>query len=135
MDKTSVSKATLGRLPMYLDFLKSLSVTQYPYISSTAIAKSLNLGEVQVRKDLNSVSGGGKPKIGYVAEDLIKSIENCLGGGGQTCAVLVGAGKLGRALFDFDGFERYGVKIAAAFDCNEQVIQLSAAKDFTDELF
>ncbi len=31
-------------------------------ISSRKVAKELGLGEVQVRKDLNLISGNGKPK-------------------------------------------------------------------------
>lgn len=123
MEKTAVTKATLGRLPHYLQFLRELSVDDVPYISSTVIAKKLSLGEVQVRKDLNAVSGAGKPKIGYKTTDLIKSIECYLGQGNMTKAVLVGAGKLGKALLEFDDFEDYGVKITAAFDCNETVIR------------
>lgn len=123
MDKTGISKATLGRLPHYLQFLRELSVDDVPYISATVIAKKLSLGEVQVRKDLNAVSGAGKPKIGYKTVDLIKSIEAHLGQGDMTNAVLVGAGKLGKALLEFDDFEDYGVKIIAAFDCNETAIR------------
>jgi redox-sensing transcriptional repressor len=41
-----------------------------------------------------------------------------------TFAVLVGAGKLGRALLQYDEFEKYGVKISAAFDSNERAISL-----------
>ena len=37
--------------------------------------------------------------------------------------MLVGAGKLGRALLDYDGFEDFGVRIVAGFDCNEQTVQ------------
>lgn len=123
MEKTTVTKATLGRLPHYLQLLRELSVDDVPYISSTVIAKKLSLGEVQVRKDLNAVSGAGKPKIGYKTADLIKSIECYLGQGNMTKAVLVGAGKLGKALLEFDDFEDYGVKITAAFDCNETAIR------------
>ena len=57
-------KATLGRLPIYLQYLKSLDTNQYANISATIIAKSLGLGEVQVRKDLSAVSGAGRPKLG-----------------------------------------------------------------------
>lgn len=123
MDKSAVTKATLGRLPHYLQFLRELSVDEVPYISATVIAKQLSLGEVQVRKDLNSVSGAGKPKVGYKTVDLIKSLESYLGQGNMTNAVLVGAGKLGKALLEFDDFEDYGVKITAAFDCNETAIR------------
>lgn len=125
MEKTSVSKATLGRLPRYLDFLRELPPDRVPYISATAIANKLCLGEVQVRKDLASVSGAGKPKLGYVSKELIKTIEEALGYNRSTKAVLVGAGKLGRALLQFDEFQKYGVQISAAFDSNEQVLNMA----------
>ena len=123
MDKSGITKATLGRLPHYLQFLRELSVDDVPYISATVIAKKLSLGEVQVRKDLSAVSGAGKPKVGYKTVDLIKTLEAHLGQGDMTNAVLVGAGKLGKALLEFDDFEDYGVKIIAAFDCNETAIR------------
>ncbi len=122
MKKPAVPKATLGRLPQYLAFLKGLSEKQCPHISATTIAKQLSLGEVQVRKDLAAVSGAGKPKLGYVTGELIEKLEDYLGCDRSTSAVLVGAGKLGKALLQYDEFEKYGVKIAAAFDNDEQVI-------------
>ena len=124
MDKCTISKATLGRLPSYLEFLRNLPPDKVPYISATAIAKHLGLGEVQVRKDLAAVSGAGKPKLGYVTAELVEKLENCLGCNRLTSAVLVGAGKLGRALLQYDEFEKYGVKISAAFDSNERAISL-----------
>ena len=125
MEKSSVSKATLGRLPRYLDFLRELPPNKVPYISATTIAKELCLGEVLVRKDLASVSGAGKPKLGYITNELINQIEEALGYNRTTKAVLVGAGKLGRALLHFDEFQKYGVEISAAFDSNEKIISLA----------
>ena len=124
MNGYSIPKATLGRLPQYLQYLKSLPAQQGATISATAIAKGLSLGDVQVRKDLAAVSGAGKPKIGYEREQLICDIERHLGYESLTNAILVGAGKLGRALLDFEGFEDFGVRIVAGFDCNEQVLQI-----------
>ncbi len=121
MDKNPVSKATLGRLPSYLNYLRELPQDEYKHISATAIAKYLNLGEVQVRKDLAAVSGAGKPKVGYNTKDLISRLEDYLGYNKITNAVLVGAGKLGMALMHFEEFERYGVKIVAAFDLPEKI--------------
>jgi redox-sensing transcriptional repressor len=77
-----------------------------------------------VRKDLAAVSGAGKPKIGYEREKLIGDLERHLGHEQFTNAVLVGAGKLGRALLDYDGFEEFGVKIVAGFDCNNQALTI-----------
>jgi redox-sensing transcriptional repressor len=123
VEKVKISKATLSRLPYYLQFLKESSSQEMPMISATKIALSLSLGEVQVRKDLSAVCGKGKPKLGYRTSELLKSIETCLGCSNFTPAVLVGAGKLGRALLEYDEFEKYGVRITAAFDNNDRVIQ------------
>ena len=121
MNGYSIPKATLGRLPQYLEYLRTLPGIRRT-ISATAIAKALSLGDVQVRKDLAAVCGAGKPKIGYETDKLITDIESHLGYERLTNAVLVGAGKLGRALLDYDGFEDFGVKIVAGFDCNETVL-------------
>ena len=124
MNGYSIPKATLGRLPQYLAYLKSLPAAKGATISATAIAKGLSLGDVQVRKDLAAVSGAGKPKIGYERDQLIRDLESHLGYESLTNAVLVGAGKLGRALLDYDGFEEFGVRIVAGFDCNEKALQI-----------
>ena len=115
MDK-KISKSVLKRLPSYLSYLKSLQETDSPYISATALANALGMGEVQVRKDLAMVSDGGRPKIGYLRESLIDDIEQFLGYDNTTDAVLIGAGKLGQALLGYRGFDDYGLNILAAFD-------------------
>ena len=50
MNACSIPKATLGRLPRYLQYLKSLPERNGATISATAIARGLSLGDVQVRK-------------------------------------------------------------------------------------
>ncbi len=111
----NIPKPTLGRLPAYLRYLKSLP-PECKTISATAIARALGLGEVQVRKDLGSTSGEGRPRVGYITGELITSLETCLGQNAMCKAVIVGAGKLGSALLDYEGFSVYGIEIAAAFD-------------------
>ena len=118
MRKKEISKAVLKRLPSYLAYLKSMPEDGSPYISATALANALGMGEVQVRKDLAMVSDGGRPKVGYLRESLADDIEQFLGYDNTTDAVLIGAGKLGRALLGYSGFEAYGLNIVAAFDEN-----------------
>ena len=117
-----ISRATLKRLPTYLSYLKALPAEASTNISATALAAGLHMGEVQVRKDLALVSDGGRPKIGYNREHLIADIENFLGYGNSNDAVLIGAGKLGRALLGYGGFAEYGLNIVAAFDANDTLI-------------
>ena len=64
MEKRSVSTQTLQRLPLYLNYLRSLPKGKSENISATAIADALRMGDVQVRKDLALVSSGGRPKVG-----------------------------------------------------------------------
>lgn len=116
MAKKEISKSVLKRLPSYLAYLKNMPEGGSPYISATALANALDMGEVQVRKDLAMVSDGGRPKIGYLRENLIDDIEQFLGYDNTTDAVLIGAGKLGQALLDYNGFGAYGLNILAAFD-------------------
>ncbi len=126
MERKEVSKAVLKRLPGYLDYLKSIPEDASAYISATALANALGMGEVQVRKDLAAVSNGGRPKIGYLRESLIEDIEQFLGYDNTTDAGLIGAGKLGQALLGYSGFDAYGLNILAAFD-------MSPSVDRTDE--
>ena len=116
MERKEISKSVLKRLPGYLSYLKSLPDGTATYISATALANALGMGEVQVRKDLAMVSDGGRPKIGYQRENLIEDIEQFLGYDNTTDAVLIGAGKLGQALLGYHGFDEYGLNILAAFD-------------------
>lgn len=113
-----VSKSVLKRLPGYLAYLKNMPEDSPSHISATALANALGMGEVQVRKDLALVSDGGRPKIGYLRVQLIGDIEQFLGYNNTTDAVLIGAGRLGCALLDYEGFQEYGLNILAAFDNN-----------------
>ncbi len=119
--QTHIPRATLGRLPLYLAYLQTLPSDQ-KHISAAKIAKDLGRGEVQVRKDLHVVSGIGKPRVGYVKKDLINEITRTLGINNRSSAVLVGAGKLGRALLEYSGFAAYGMQIRAAFDTDDRKI-------------
>lgn len=122
MEKQMISKQTLQRLPLYLHYLKTRKEDNAMYISATTIAEALHLNAVQVRKDLASVSSGGRPKIGYVVKNLQKDIEGFLGYDRLDRAVIVGVGNLGRALLSYQGFGEYGMAIQAACDTNPAVI-------------
>ena len=69
-----IPTTVLKRLPIYLHFVKYMYPDNNDYVSSAIIAKALNLGEVQVRKDLGAVSGAGRPKTGYPVEQLIQTV-------------------------------------------------------------
>ena len=115
MENRCISRATLGRLPDYLQYLRNLSHND-EYISASKIARALDLGDVLVRKDLGMICDAGKPKLGFLRSQLISDLEDALGASEPNRAVIVGAGKLGQALLAFDGFSEFGLEIVAAFD-------------------
>ena len=114
MGKAGIRRATLGRLPMYLQYI--LESVDTPTISASKIARDLGLGEVQVRKDLSMICDAGRPKIGYETDVLRSCIENILGTHELTPVVIIGAGRLGQALLGYNGFLEFGLNIIAGFD-------------------
>jgi len=127
METSKVSKKLLKRLPIYLTYLKSLP-DAVENVSATTMARDLGLGEVQVRKDLAKVSDTGRKRTGRLRTLLIQDIESYLDFVTETGAILVGAGKLGQALLEYDGFEASGINLMAGFDICPPVEKTSNGK-------
>lgn len=119
----NLSRQALKRLPVYMAYLKGIDASENEYISSAAVAKALDLNDVQVRKDLAAVCKSvGIPKKGFIIRDLISGISDYLGYENSNVAVLIGAGKLGMALMSYKGFDNYGINIVAAFDTRREAV-------------
>jgi len=119
----NITTQTLSRLPLYFNYLTSLPEDKKNgNISATAIAEALGLNDVQVRKDLASVSRGGRPKVGYSASELMGDIGKFLGFENHDGVVVAGMGNLGRAMLECDGFADYGFDILCGFDCDKQLV-------------
>jgi redox-sensing transcriptional repressor len=112
---------TLRRLPWYLAFVKLLKSRGETYVSSTQIAKEINVDPSQVAKDLSFVNIAGKTRVGYEVETLIAVLEDFLGFTLQHKAFLFGVGSLGAALLQDSGLKQYGLEIVAGFDVREDL--------------
>ncbi len=143
-EEKEISKATLGRMPLYLHFLQEENSKGSQYISSSVIAQNISVSSVLVRKDLALVSSeAGRPRLGFAISRLIVDIEKFLGYDNLSDAIIVGAGGLGRAFLGYEGFKNNGLNIVAAFDISKSVIgtnvlgkeilPLSKLKDFVEE--
>lgn len=115
MQEVHISKQTLQRLPLYINYLNSLPADT-SHVSATQIADCLSLNDVQVRKDLASVSSGGRPKTGYITRQLAQDIRKALACTGPVRFVIVGMGNMGQALAHYSGFAEYNLHLIAAFD-------------------
>lgn len=122
-EKREVSKATIGRLPLYLRFLQEASSRGEKFISSSVIAQNISVSSVLVRKDLAVVSSAsGVPRKGFWVNTLIADIEKFLGYDNLSDVIIVGAGGLGKAFLGYEGFKNNGMNIVAAFDKNPLIV-------------
>ena len=112
---------SVQRLPVYLRLLKEARRRGDDVVSCTRIAEEFGQLSVQVRKDLAITGVSGRPKVGYRVDELIEAIESFLGWNVKTTAFLVGAGNLGRAILNYEGFVEHGLDVVAAFDANPEL--------------
>lgn len=113
---------SVRRLPGYLNIVRAFQAEGGEYISSSAIAKELDMEPIQVRKDLAITGAFGRPQKGYSVEELLAAIERFLGWDTARDAVLVGVGNLGSALLGHREFNSHGLVISAAFDTDHRKI-------------
>ena len=114
--KIVVPIPTVKRFPSYLRILRQCQNEGMEYISATVLADELGLKPIQVRKDISYTGIEGKPKVGFVVDELIDYITHSLGWDNSAEALIVGVGNLGKAISMYEGFEAYGLSIVAAFD-------------------
>ncbi len=137
IEKIAVPIPTVKRFPSYLRILRQCQNEHMNFVSATYLADELGLKPIQVRKDISYTGIEGKPKVGFVVNELIEYITHSLGWDNSTKALIVGVGNLGKALAMYEGFAAYGLSIEAAFDCNPEKIGMKIGRltvKSTDEL-
>jgi redox-sensing transcriptional repressor len=118
----AVPEPTVRRMPSYLNVLREIHKQGELYVSAPTIARLLHVDPTQVVKDMSYSGITGKPRVGYVVEELILALEEFLGYNRKHEAFIVGAGYLGSALIQYQGFREAGMKIVAAFDIDKKKI-------------
>jgi redox-sensing transcriptional repressor len=111
-----LSRASVGRLSLYLRRLEALVREGATKVSSGALGEALGVTDAQVRKDLAYLGSLGHPGVGYAAPELIAAIRHALGIDREWRAALVGVGNLARALLHYHGFAERGFRVVALFD-------------------
>jgi redox-sensing transcriptional repressor len=117
-----IPEPALRRLPWYLAYVSLLKERGVEYVSSTGIAKGINVDASQIAKDLSFLDIKGKTRIGYEVALLEQKLTEFLGFKKRHRAVIIGVGSLGRALLQDSGLTNYGLEIVAGFDVNPSII-------------
>ena len=111
-----ISESTIRRLSLYLRFLEHSLGQGLTTISSGELARRGGTTSAQVRKDLSFFGSFGKRGLGYSVPELTAQIREILGLGRSYRVVLVGAGRMGGALAQYEGFRQRGFTIVAIYD-------------------
>lgn len=118
--RKSASIPTIRRLPLYFRVVKAAIAEGHKTISATDIAREIEMESILVRKDLAVTGIVGKPRVGYLCNDLISAILSFLGWDIPKPAVIVGVGNLGSALMGYQHLINNGLSIVAGFDINKK---------------
>ncbi|HEX6937996.1 MAG TPA: redox-sensing transcriptional repressor Rex [Longimicrobiales bacterium] len=113
-----VAESTVGRLSVYLRVLMEIEEDGVATISSDELARRAGTTAAQVRKDLSFFGTFGKRGLGYAVPELVAELRRILGLGRSWRVALVGAGKIGQALYGYQDFRRQGFHIEAVFDAD-----------------
>lgn len=116
MPQNNVPAIVIGRLPVYLRMLAFLEMEGKSITSSQELAARLGLSAAQIRKDLSYFGEFGKQGTGYNIAYLHKQLRHVLKIDRVWDIALIGAGNLGRALVNYEGFESHGFRPVAIFD-------------------
>ena len=111
-----VSELTTNRLSVYLRCLNQLEGAGVKTISSQSLAEQFHLNAAQIRKDLAYFGEFGVRGVGYYVRDLRRHLRQILGLDRRLRVAIIGAGNLGLALADYQGFRQEGFEIVALFD-------------------
>ncbi|MBW3572599.1 MAG: redox-sensing transcriptional repressor Rex [Gemmatimonadetes bacterium] len=117
-----ISESAVRRLSLYLRLLQEADAAGAETISSGELAERGGTTSAQVRKDLSLFGSFGKRGLGYSVQELLSRIRSILGLQSRWRVALVGAGKLGSALFSYRDFEARGFNIRAVFDSDPRKV-------------
>lgn len=116
MTNHKVSLPVIKRLPKYYRHVSTMKKSGVVTVSSSELAAVMGTTASQVRQDFNCFGGFGQQGIGYNVDGLMAELENLLFSGRSLDTILIGTGKLGRAVSGFLASEARGHRLVAVFD-------------------
>lgn len=117
-----VSDSTIRRLSHYLRALERLERDGVPTVSSEELAGRGGTTAAHVRKDLSQFGSFGKRGLGYKVPELAARLRGILGLDSRWRVALIGAGRIGSALFEYPNFAARGFDVVAILDSDPDKI-------------
>ncbi|MDD5729374.1 MAG: redox-sensing transcriptional repressor Rex [Victivallales bacterium] len=111
--KNRKSVIRLSRYKNELDRFKTQGAVR---VFSNDLADAVGVTASQVRKDFSLFGISGNRRGGYRTDELIAKLKKILRKDEVQKVIIAGAGNIGTALMQYNGFAQQGIQIFAAFD-------------------
>lgn len=112
----NISKATLQRYPVYLKALRKLSDDGKKRIMSSELSDYVDIKPTTIRRDFSLIGQLGKQGYGYDVNELINIFSKELGEDYDEKMILIGVGRLGTAILNYNNWNHVAGEIVCAFD-------------------
>lgn len=122
MNADKIPDIIIGRLPVYLRALQRMADNGIKTTSSQELGEHVGISAAQIRKDISQFGEFGKQGTGYSIAYLLDKLREILKVDRIWDVVLIGAGDMGHALANYQGFHNRGFHIVAIFDNNKEKI-------------
>jgi redox-sensing transcriptional repressor len=122
MNAEKIPDIIIGRLPVYLRALQRMADSGLKTTSSQELGEHVGISAAQIRKDISQFGEFGKQGTGYSIAYLLDKLREILKVDRIWDVALVGAGDMGHALANYQGFKDRGFRITAIFDNNKEKI-------------
>jgi len=116
MKADKIPDIIIGRLPVYLRALQRMADSGLKTTSSQELGEHVGISAAQIRKDISQFGDFGKQGTGYSIAYLLDKLREILKVDRIWDVVLVGAGDIGHALANYQGFKNRGFRIVMIFD-------------------
>jgi redox-sensing transcriptional repressor len=120
-----IPEVVIDRLPVYYRLLARLAYEGRAVVSSQELGEELGVTPAQIRKDLSYFGRFGKQGRGYSVQRLTEELRVILGLDARWSVVVVGIGRLGRAIASYPGFQGQGFDIVALYDADAGIVGTS----------
>ena len=116
MNTKKIPDIIVGRLPVYLRALQRMADMGLKTTSSQELGEHVGISAAQIRKDISQFGEFGKQGTGYSIEFLLDKLREILKVDRIWDVVVVGAGDMGHAVANYQGFQDRGFRVVAIFD-------------------
>lgn len=115
-------KATARRMPEYYRQFLRLKEQGVEVINSTDLGDYIKIEATTIRRDFSYIGEMGKQRVGYNVDKVIDELKRALGLQEPRKIILIGAGHLGVALFNYNYIKGNNIYITECYDSDQERI-------------